>query len=189
MEGLLGVEKQKKEDVTQFESIMDRLNNTLYKIRVLFNHDFISAETVKKKEVKEKMMKLRNEGEISDLFTKTEREEILRVCTKLECLMAAHEFLRENASQAKALVLLKGAEVGWEDLKEEVWREEFVEKAGTCTKLQAREALSKTADLSKAVKMASKITVQSPQFGGKPPSAEAIATMKRLKKSKNKEQN
>ena len=78
------------------------------KCGVLFNSDFISAKTVTKQEVQEEVNKLKAEGEASEEFTPEDKQEIARQCMKLECLIAAVEYLRENNESSKGVAIAKG---------------------------------------------------------------------------------
>lgn len=170
------------EELAPFDALMDNMKHCEYLIRVLFNKDFFTAETTNKREIQDKISKLKLEGEVSEQFSAKEKQEIKEEGYKLDCLLAAVEFLRDNVVSKRDTVLESGELAGWEKLSEEDWREEFLEKTSKCGKFQAKEALKKTSNLREAIRIAPTLALELPKFGDKPAPADLGATLQRAKK-------
>lgn len=170
------------EELNPFETTKEKLKSCEYLIRVLFNTDFITAETTTKKEVFEKISKLKAEISASEEFGLEELLELNKYVAKLECLMSAFEYLRENNLSAKEKVLKSGGEAGWTLLEKEDWKIEYVQKSQNCGRFQAIKALEETKDLAEACKIAPKLVAEFPKFGKAPPPKDLMATLSRNKK-------
>lgn len=175
------VEVKDVEELSPFDEMINKIGNVEYLIRVLFNSDFITAETTTKKDVIEKMNILKTQVNTSEQFTGADKDVLVKGILKLEVLLGAVEYLREKIEKSKEVVLEKGNDLGWSELEKEDWRVEFVQQASKCGRFQAIKALEDTNDLKAAIAEAPKLKASPPSFGEKPP-ADLMSTLQRAKK-------
>lgn len=169
------------------ESLFQSMNQLEYKIARVFNKEFFNAEDLgaTKPDIKQGISQ-----SISDakeiLSDEEEKKKALAFASKLYALLAVHDYLREDKSSALEEFYGQVKGCGWEALKEEPWAVEFVMKVSGCANFQAIKALESTPsfDLSEAAAKAPSMPNEPPTATGVPPTAEAVATMRRVKKKK-----
>mmetsp|Transcript_20020 Transcript_20020/g.24290 ORF Transcript_20020/g.24290 Transcript_20020/m.24290 type:complete len:193 (-) Transcript_20020:30-608(-) len=183
-----GQEQEPEEEELTSEKLWEQLRLTEYKISRVFNKEFFNAEDLGatkpglKRDVNEAIKQARQ-----IITDDADQKKAVEYASKLLALLAVHDYLRDDKKKSLKEFFDQVSVCGWEILKGEAWAAELVQKASGSSHYQAVKAIEDTpsGDLSEAIhKAPGRSTVVPPVGVGKPPTQEAIATMKRLKKKK-----
>eukprot|EP00924_Labyrinthula_sp_SR-Ha-C_P003012 augustus_masked-scaffold_58-processed-gene-0.5-mRNA-1 protein AED:1.00 eAED:1.00 QI:0/-1/0/0/-1/1/1/0/188 len=171
-----------------YENIFEEIGHLEYRIRKLFNKEFHTAAPENETEVEQDLKSTEKELEKVETLSADEVTKLKSDLNKAYTLFYAFQFLQSKQPEEglEEKVLFRGESAGWSKLKDETWRPQFIAKVGKCDLLTAVKLSAKYEDLRIAISESKKGIKfgDTPSFGGAPPNAQAIATLRRVAKSK-----